>query len=158
MKALGKNLAGKAGAAIGGMIDEAVTGAPKVVPPPPEVWCITLRRTPPIHELDQPPLGPCAKFCIQMVVVPPAFFLAFLGWIILSGIYCFSLCCFPLMGQGFLVMLAERSAQRKRVTSQEAREAKKAAEATFCCAKCLLSLMSFAAFRLIRPFNMFTSW
>ena len=137
----------------------AGVAAPKPpVPPPPIVWYITLRRNPPIHELDQPILGNCAKFCMQLFVVPPAFILSVIGWIILCGIYCFATCCLPILGQGFFILLAERSSRRKRsqvFTSDEARET---AEATVCCARCLLSLMSFAAYRLIRPFNMFITW
>lgn len=154
---LGKAIGDTAGKIIANAAGAVESQVKPVIPPPPVVWYITLRRTPCLHELDQPELNSCSKFCIQMFVVPPAFILSVIGWIILCSIYCFATCCFPLMGSSFFLLLAERSQQRKRspISKSEARDV---AQATFCCAKCLLSLMSFAAFRLIRPFNMFTSW
>jgi hypothetical protein len=153
---IGGAVGGNVGKMIGGLVDEATGGGvKKAAPPPPVVWCVTLRRNPPVHELDQPPLGDCSKFCVQMFVVPPAFVMWLVGWFILMTLYMFAFCCFPLLGQGFFALMYQRGQQRKRVSTSEAKEV---AQATACCAKSLLCLISFAAFRLIRPFNMFTTW
>eukprot|EP00966_Prymnesium_polylepis_P272753 6301632-Prymnesium_polylepis.1 len=46
--------------------------APPPPPPPPTVWCVTLRRMPPLTKEDQPPITDGEKCCLQCLLYPPA--------------------------------------------------------------------------------------
>ena len=144
-----------AGAAAATVLDVGKLGrAAPPPPPPPVVWYITLRRKPCLTPEDEPEITEGGKFCIQLFVVPPAFVLYVIGWLVLSSLYCFAVCCVPFLGTSILALMAERSRDRKLARQDQ----RAAIEGTAMCSKFLLNLLSFTAFRLIRPFYMFISW
>ena len=150
LSAIGGAVVGAVGGAIGGALE-----AQKPPPPPtPVVWFIPLRRKPCLTPEDEPEISDCGKLCIQFFVVPPAFVLYAVGWIVLSSLYCFAVCCVPFLGTSIFALMAERSRDRKLARSDQ----KAAVEGTAMCARFLLNLLSFVSFRLLRPFYMFISW
>ena len=81
-----KNAAGAAAsAAAQSVVSAAVEMAVPPTPPPPKVWCVTLRRNPPLTDEDYvsgQPLGECQKRCWLAVLGPPALFAYGIGWMI----------------------------------------------------------------------------
>eukprot|EP00746_Dinoflagellata_sp_MGD_P011192 gnl/MRDRNA2_/MRDRNA2_123394_c0_seq1.p1 gnl/MRDRNA2_/MRDRNA2_123394_c0~~gnl/MRDRNA2_/MRDRNA2_123394_c0_seq1.p1 ORF type:complete len:130 (+),score=26.27 gnl/MRDRNA2_/MRDRNA2_123394_c0_seq1:103-492(+) len=90
----------------GGVAQQVLT------PPPPKVWCVTLRRRPPLTEEDQPEIGDCEKFCMKLFLIPFALITYIFGWVLYTIIYTIGTCCCPLVGPQFFVMLAQSRLQQ----------------------------------------------
>jgi hypothetical protein len=127
------------------------TSQPK---PPPTVWCVKLRRKPVLTEEDKPEITDGEKLCWKILVVPPSFCLYLFGSLLWAIIMCFSCVLAPMLGQGFLIMLREKSKEGRDIS----RDVKQGAAQVACCGKCLISTMWFASRHCIYPFLAFWNW
>eukprot|EP00746_Dinoflagellata_sp_MGD_P001444 gnl/MRDRNA2_/MRDRNA2_102720_c0_seq1.p1 gnl/MRDRNA2_/MRDRNA2_102720_c0~~gnl/MRDRNA2_/MRDRNA2_102720_c0_seq1.p1 ORF type:complete len:163 (+),score=29.75 gnl/MRDRNA2_/MRDRNA2_102720_c0_seq1:88-576(+) len=133
----------------------------KVTPPPPKVWCVTLRRKPALTEEDQPEIGDCEKLCIKIFLIPIACLSYIFGWIIYFVVYTIGTCCCPLVGPQFFVILAKSRLEQMAAAkdpSKTANQAKADAENAKCCAMCLLNLSIFAYRDCICPITLLCDW
>ena len=72
--------------------------------PPPKVWCVTLKRTPPEHPDDEPPIGDGAKCCYLIWMVPLALCAWFLGAAVMLFLYLLRCVLLPCLGNAFFNM------------------------------------------------------
>jgi len=126
--------------------------------PPPKVWCVTLKRNPPLTSEDEPPLGLCAKICIKIIVIPPALITYLIGWIMYGIVYFIGCICCPLVGPGLFTMLAQARMASYSNDPQAQQRVKEDAQAGMCCARCLVSTAIFTYMQMILPLSMFCNW
>jgi hypothetical protein len=135
-------------------------GAPPPPPPPEKVWCIYLRRNPPLTEEDQPPIGGCEKFCWKLFLIPIAIVTYIIGWFIICMTYLIGSCCLPCLGPEFFkymvtVRMLKSQGQDKR---QQAEQLKRDLQSAFCLVSCLINTAMFTMRDLIRPLIALCDW
>merc|ERR1712196_494900 len=149
------------GGAVGDAIVHALEeGSAPPPPPPPKVWCVTLRRVPPLTPEDQPQLGTCEK-CFKLVLLfPPAMVFYAFGWAIYMVLQFIACVLAPIFGPAVLSELAERrlalrNAKGNAAAAQQGiADAKKVAG----CASCLVNLMWCTWTELIMPLKLLWAW
>lgn len=76
--------------------------APPVAPfspytngPPPHVLCVAMRRRPPVHETENPPINRNYRCCCKSLLYPPILLFWLIGHVWSTIIYCFACfgCC-----------------------------------------------------------------
>ena len=132
----------------------------KATPPPPKVWCVTLRRTPPLTDEDQPPVGECERVCKKILLMPPAAILYTLGWAIYTILNFIACVLAPVIGPAALKELAARrlALQKEKGNKAAAAQAINDAKQVAGCASCLVSLMWCTYTEMITPFNLLWAW
>ena len=138
---------------------EAALPPPPPPPPPPKVWCVTLRRTPPITDEDLPPIGECEKSCYQCCLIPPATCAYGVGtayW----GFVNFCGCIFlPFFGGPFFVELAHRRLELMQYNPTAARQQIASDGAKLAgCARCLIDTAIWDYYNCIRPLPLICTW
>ena len=152
-----------ASAAAQGVVNAAVEMATPPTPPPPKVWCVTLRRNPPLTDEDYvsgQPLGACQKNCWLAVLGPPALLAYAIGWMIYTVLQCIACVLTPLLGPAVLQEIAARrlALLREKGNKAAAQQAIQDAKQAAGCAMCLVNLMWCTYTELITPLNLLCAW